>query len=213
MRSMERIFRDTIEVKQQVLADAGLLEVASDIVSAMIQTYRKGGRVYFCGNGGSAADAQHFAAELSGHFIFDRPPLAAEILHGNASHVTAVANDYNYDGVFARALAGSGRAGDMLVAISTSGNSTSIVRAAETARTRGMTVVSMTGAHGGLLVDRADIALRVPSDDTGRVQESHIVFIHAISEQVEHELFAERYLRDPAHLRGRAVRCDLDAVS
>ncbi len=193
MRSMERIFRDTIAVKERVLQDRTLLDTADAVADAMIATYRSGGRVYFCGNGGSAADAQHFAAELSGHFIFDRPPLAAEALHGNASHMTAVANDYDYESVFARALAGSARPGDLLVAISTSGNSGSIVRAAETARVNGVTVVAMTGAGGGALATHADFALRVPSDETGRVQESHIVFVHAISERVEHVLFADEY--------------------
>jgi D-sedoheptulose 7-phosphate isomerase len=193
MRSMERIFRDTIDVKERILRDPVLLRAAGTAVDVMVDTYRSGGRAYFCGNGGSAADAQHFAAELSGHFIFDRPPLAAEALHGNASHMTAVANDYDYDSVFARALSGSARAGDVLVAISTSGSSPSIVRAAEAARVNGVTVISMTGAGGGLLADHADVALRMPSDETGRIQESHIVFIHAISEQVEHRLFAERY--------------------
>lgn len=193
MRSTERIFRDTIDVKQRVLDDPDVLSAADAVVDAMVDAYRAGGRAYFCGNGGSAADAQHFAAELSGHFIFDRPPLAAEALHGNASHMTAVANDYDYESVFARALSGSARPGDVLVAISTSGNSASIVRAAEAARVNGVTVVSMTGSGGGLLAEHADIALRVPSDETGRIQESHIVFIHAISEQVEHRLFAAEY--------------------
>ena len=130
------------------------------------------------------------AAELSGHFIFDRPPLAAEALHGNASHLTAVANDYDYESVFARALEGSIRADDVLVAISTSGNSPSIVRAAQTAKEKGATVVAFTGESGGELRAHADLLLNVPSSDTGRIQESHIVFIHAISERVEHDLFA-----------------------
>ncbi|MCT9620460.1 SIS domain-containing protein [Curtobacterium sp. C2H10] len=193
MRSMERIFRDTIAVKERVLQDRTLLDAADAVADAMIATYRSGGRVYFCGNGGSAADAQHFAAELSGHFIFDRPPLAAEALHGNASHMTAVANDYDYESVFARALTGSARRGDLLVAISTSGDSASIVRAAEAARVHGVSVVAMTGAGGGALAALADIALRIPSNETGRIQESHIVFVHAISERVEHVLFADEY--------------------
>ncbi|MFJ4220148.1 SIS domain-containing protein [Curtobacterium luteum] len=193
MRTTERIFQDSIDVKLRILRDPALLAAAGDVVDAMVETYRAGGRVYFCGNGGSAADAQHFAAELSGHFIFDRPPLGAEALHGNSSHLTAVANDYDYASVFARTLTGSARRGDMLVALSTSGNSESIVRAAEAARILGLTVVTMTGAAGGELVHHADIAIRVPSDETGRIQESHIVFVHAISEQVEHVLFAEQY--------------------
>jgi len=191
VRSLEQIFQDTIAVKERVLASPVLLATARAAAEAMVASYRAGGRAYFCGNGGSAADAQHFAAELSGHFIFDRPPLGAEALHGNASHLTAVANDYDYDSVFARALEGSVRAGDVLVAISTSGNSESVVRAARVAREKGATVIAMTGEGGGRLREHADLLLDVPSTDTGRIQESHIVFVHAISEHVEHALFAD----------------------
>lgn len=190
LRGIEQILRETIAVKQEVLARRELLATANAVGEAMIESYRNGGRAYFCGNGGSAADAQHFAAELSGHFIFDRPPLGAEALHANTSHMTAVANDYDYDTVFARALEGSAKPGDVLVAISTSGNSGSVVRAAKVARERGVTVVAMTGESGGQLREHADFLINVPSSDTGRIQESHIVFIHAISEHVEHVLFA-----------------------
>ncbi|MFE4467537.1 SIS domain-containing protein [Leifsonia sp. NPDC056824] len=190
MRSIEEILTETIAVKSRIIDDRRLLAVGEQIAEAMVRSYRAGGRSYFCGNGGSAADAQHFAAELSGHFIFDRPPLAAEALHGNASHLTAVANDYDYDSVFARALEGSIRSEDVLVAISTSGNSESIVRAAKAAHDKGATVIAFTGESGGALREHADILLNVPSSDTGRIQESHIVFIHAISEHVEHDLFA-----------------------
>ncbi len=174
----------------RILNDQGLLEAARAVGDHLIAGYRAGARVYMCGNGGSAADAQHFAAELTGHFIFDRGPLGAEALHANTSHLTAVANDYNYEMVFSRALEGSARQGDTLVAISTSGNSPNVLRAAETARALGVTVVAMTGETGGKLAGYADFLLNVPSNDTGRIQESHIVFIHAISEHVEYALFA-----------------------
>lgn len=190
MRSIEEILTETIAVKTRIIADGRLLAVGDAIAAAMVRSYRAGGRAYFCGNGGSAADAQHFAAELSGHFIFDRPPLAAEALHGNPSHLTAVANDYDYVSVFARALEGSIRSEDVLVAISTSGDSPSIVRAARAAKQKGATVIAFTGESGGALRAHADLLLNVPSSDTGRIQESHIVFIHAISERVEHDLFA-----------------------
>lgn len=190
MRSIEEILTETIAVKTRIIADGRLLAVGDAIAAAMVRSYRAGGRAYFCGNGGSAADAQHFAAELSGHFIFDRPPLAAEALHGNPSHLTAVANDYDYASVFARALEGSIRSEDVLVAISTSGDSPSIVRAARAAKQKGATVIAFTGESGGALRAHADLLLNVPSSDTGRIQESHIVFIHAISERVEHDLFA-----------------------
>jgi D-sedoheptulose 7-phosphate isomerase len=189
LRELEDIFRETIAVKEQVLASQSLLQTTRAVGDAMIESYRNGGRAFFCGNGGSAADAQHFAAELSGHFIFDRPPLGAEALHANTSHLTAVANDYDYDSVFARALEGSAKPGDVLIAISTSGNSENVIRAAKVARDRGVTVVAMTGESGGRLRDHADYLINVPSSDTGRIQESHIVFIHAISEHVEYALF------------------------
>nr|WP_300148023.1 SIS domain-containing protein [Propionicimonas sp.] len=192
MRTVEEVFKESIGVKERVLADTELLDKSRAAAEAMIATYRNGGRVLFCGNGGSAADAQHFAAELSGHFLIERPPLAAEALHGNPSHVTAVANDYDYASVFARALEGSAKAGDVLVAISTSGNAESIVRAAQVAREKGVTVVGMTGATGGRLAQYCDVLLNVPSTDTGRIQESHVAFLHAISEHVEYALFGNQ---------------------
>jgi D-sedoheptulose 7-phosphate isomerase len=190
VRTVQEILSETIAVKTRVLNDPVLLETVRAVGNRMVEGYRAGARVLMCGNGGSAADAQHFAAELTGHFIFDRPPLGAEALHGNSSHVTAVANDYDYETVFARALEASARPGDTLVAISTSGNSPNVLRAAATAKELGVTVVAMTGESGGKLAKYADYLINVPSSDTGRIQESHIVFIHAISEHVEHELFA-----------------------
>jgi D-sedoheptulose 7-phosphate isomerase len=190
VRTVQEILSETIAVKTRVLNDPVLLETVRAVGNRMVDGYRAGARVLMCGNGGSAADAQHFAAELTGHFIFDRPPLGAEALHGNSSHVTAVANDYDYETVFARALEASARPGDTLVAISTSGNSPNVLRAAATAKELGVTVVAMTGESGGKLAKYADYLINVPSSDTGRIQESHIVFIHAISEHVEHELFA-----------------------
>lgn len=190
MRTLEQILEETIAVKTRVLGDEVLLRTVRAVGDRLIAGYQAGARVYMCGNGGSAADAQHFAAELTGHFIFDRPPLGAEALHANSSHMTAVANDYDYDSVFSRALEGSARPGDTLIAISTSGNSANVLRAAATAKELGVTVAAMTGESGGRLAEFADYLINVPSRDTGRIQESHIVFIHAISEHVEHALFA-----------------------
>ena len=190
MRNLEEILAETVAVKLRILDDAVLLETVRRVGDRLITGYRSGARVFMCGNGGSAADAQHFAAELTGHFIFDRPPLGAEALHANSSHMTAVANDYDYETVFARALEGSARPGDTLVAISTSGNSPNVIRAATMARKMGVTVVAMTGQSGGKLAEFADYLINVPSSDTGRIQESHIVLIHAISEHVEYALFA-----------------------
>jgi D-sedoheptulose 7-phosphate isomerase len=192
MRTLEEVLTETIAVKSRILDDGILLETVRNVAEHLVSGYRSGARVYMCGNGGSAADAQHFAAELTGHFIFDRPALGAEALHGNPSHLTAVANDYDYDTVFARALEGSARPGDTLVAISTSGNSANVLRAAMSAKELGVTVVAMTGESGGKLADLADYLINVPSSDPGRIQESHIVFIHAISEHVEYKLFAQQ---------------------
>ena len=190
MRTLTEILEETVAVKTRILNDPTLLETARAVGDRLVAGYRSGNRVFMCGNGGSAADAQHFAAELTGHFTLDRPALGAEALHGNSSHLTAVANDYDYGTVFARALEGSARPGDTLIAISTSGNSENVLRAAQSARELGVTVVAMTGQSGGKLAELADFLINVPSSDTGRIQESHIVFIPAISEHVEHALFA-----------------------
>jgi D-sedoheptulose 7-phosphate isomerase len=141
------------------------------------------------GNGGSAAAAQHFAAELTGRFLLERPPLAAEALHANYSHMTAVSNDYKFDDVFSRSLEASLKPEDTVFAITTSGQSLNVIRAAEVARDRCATVVAMTGAGGGSLKHLADILLNVPAFDTGRIQEAHTLLIHAVTEHVEHVLF------------------------
>lgn len=191
-RSLEQIIAETVAVKTRILKNQAFLQTVREVGDHLVAGYRSGARVYMCGNGGSAADAQHFAAELTGHLIFDRPPLGAEALHANTSHMTAVANDYDYESVFSRALQGSARPGDTLIAISTSGNSPNVIQAAITARHSGVTVVAMTGETGGELRHFADYLINVPSSDTGRIQESHIVIIHAISEYVEYALFANR---------------------
>ena len=191
MRTVREILEETIAVKARILEDPVLIETVRAVGAHLADGYRVGARVFTCGNGGSAADAQHFAAELTGRFIFDRPPLGAEALNANSSHITAVANDYDYGAVFSRALEGTARTGDTLVAISTSGNSENVVRAAQRAGELGVTVVAMTGESGGRLAQLADFLINVPSRDTGRIQESHIVLIHAISEYVEYTLFAD----------------------
>lgn len=143
----------------------------------------------FCGNGGSAADAQHLAAELSGRFYYDRAPLPAEALHANSSYITAVANDYSFDDIYARAVQGSGRKGDILIGISTSGNSENIIRAMKVAREIGILTVGMTGETGGKMKEFCDYLINVPSTDTPRIQEAHILIGHIICELVESSLF------------------------
>ncbi|MCL4109383.1 UNVERIFIED_CONTAM: hypothetical protein GTU68_033208 [Idotea baltica] len=157
----------------------------------MVETFRQGGRVLFCGNGGSAGDAQHIAAELSGRFYLDRAPLDAEALHVNPSYVTAVANDYGYDAIFERATEAKGRPGDCLVGISTSGNSGNVLRALEKAKSIGMWTVGLTGQGGGKTTAWSDFLLAVPSTVTPRIQEAHILIGHMICEQVEYLMFGD----------------------
>ena len=182
-------FSNSIATKQAVLTDPAFLSGIERAAELLVQTFRAGGKVLFCGNGGSAADAQHLAAELSGRFYTDRPPLFAEALHVNSSFVTAVANDYGYDEVFARMVQAAGRSGDVLVALSTSGNSQSILNAVDRARAAGMRIIGLTGASGGKMRDACDVLLNVPSPDTPRILETHILIGHILCEIVEKELF------------------------
>lgn len=186
---VRQAIESSIRLKQRLLTDEALMQGCSDAVERICGALRADRKVLFCGNGGSAADAQHLAAELSGRFAFDRPPLYAEALHVNTSFLTAVANDYGYESVFSRMLSGCGRRGDVLVGITTSGNSENVVRAAVEARRIGMTVISFTGDGGGRLRDLSDVLLAVPSVETARIQECHILLGHAICGLVEEDLF------------------------
>ena len=154
----------------------------------MAEALRNGDKVFFCGNGGSAADSQHLASELTGRFIKDRRPLAALALTTDSSALTCIGNDYAFDEVFARQVAGLGRAGDVLVAISTSGNSRNVVRAVEEARRIGMKVVGLLGRDGGVLKAQCDVAIVVPSDVTARIQEAHILIGHTLCGLIEQHL-------------------------
>lgn len=154
------------------------------------ETFKLGHRVYFCGNGGSAADAQHLAAEFSGRFYIDRHALPAEALHCNSSYLTAVANDYSYEVIFARLIEGIGQKGDVLVGLSTSGNSANVVKAFEVAKQKGIHTVGFTGSKGGKMIEVSDLIFRVPSDDTPRIQESHIMLGHIICQLVEENCFS-----------------------
>lgn len=186
---IQKAIQNSISVKQQILQDAELLDRVALTVSQMVKTLKNGGKIHFCGNGGSAADAQHLAAELSGRFYFDREPLNAEALHCNTSYLTAVANDYGYDEVYARLLKGTAHNGDLLVALSTSGNSANILKTCKLASEMGVFVIGMTGASGGDLKKYSHILLNVPSSDTPRIQEAHIVLGHILCEHVEKEIF------------------------
>lgn len=183
------IIKSSIDVKERILNDAKLLLKINEAAELIVKTYKQGGRVFFCGNGGSAADAQHLAAELSGRFYFDRPPLAAEALHVNTSYITAVANDYAYDVIFSREVDAFCKEGDVLVGISTSGNSANVLKAFETAKEKGVLTIAMTGESGGKMASISDILINIPSNDTPRIQESHITIGHIICQIVEEELF------------------------
>jgi D-sedoheptulose 7-phosphate isomerase len=179
---------DTIAVKQQMLQGAFAAQ-AVEVAQAMISSLRSGGKVIFFGNGGSAQDAGHLAAELMGRFAFDRPGLSAISLADATAAMTAIGNDYSYDEVFARQVLAAGRPGDVVVGLTTSGNSPNVVRALEAAGQAGMTTVALTGARGGKVVGLVEICIRVPSDDTGRIQEACLHLGHSICEMVEAALF------------------------
>ena len=187
-RFKQRI-RSSIEVKQTILLDNFLLQRIEQAVEMITACFKEGNKVFFCGNGGSAADAQHLAAEFSGRFYFDRPALRAEALHCNTSYLTAIANDYTFDIIYARLIAGMAKKGDVLVGLSTSGNSRNIVQAFEKAREMGVYTIGFTGEQGGIMKELSDILLNVPSDDTPRIQESHILVGHIICEFVEQAIF------------------------
>lgn len=183
------IIRNSIATKESVLADAALLGRIEAATNAIINAFKAGNKVLFCGNGGSAADAQHLAAEFSGRFYTDRNPLPSEALHCNTSYLTAVANDYGYDVVYSRIVKGMGKAGDVLVSLSTSGNSQNILKAMEMARNLNMINVAFTGATGGKMKEMADYLINVPSTDTPRIQESHITIGHIVCQLVEERIF------------------------
>ena len=191
MNRIQESIEQSIAVKQAILNDPQLMERVGEAAALIEQSLRAGGKIHFCGNGGSAADAQHLAAELSGRFYFDRPPLNAEALHCNTSYLTAVGNDYGYEHIFARLLRGTAKRGDVLVGISTSGNSRNILEAYKVCQELGIHIVSLTGATGGKMKDCGGLLLNVPSTDTPRIQESHIMLGHIICELVESAIFGQ----------------------
>jgi D-sedoheptulose 7-phosphate isomerase len=186
---IKKIVQASIDVKQTILADERLIALVQEIAEGMVEALKKGNRIYFCGNGGSAADAQHLAAEFSGRFYTDRDALPAEALHCNTSYLTAVANDYSYDVVYARLIKGIGLPGDYLVGLSTSGNSANIIKAFEVCREKGINTVGFTGSTGGKMKELTDYLVNVPSTDTPRIQESHIMLGHIICQLVEELYF------------------------
>lgn len=183
---------DSIIIKNKLLKNEIILSTLEQVINDIINSYKAGGKVLWCGNGGSAADAQHLAAELSGRFYYDRPPLFSEALHVNTSYTTAVANDYSYDIIYSRLVEAMGKKNDVLIGLSTSGNSQNVVKAIEKANQLGLTTVAFTGESGGLLKNISKYLINIQSTNTPRIQECHMILGHTICEIVEMKLFPKK---------------------
>jgi D-sedoheptulose 7-phosphate isomerase len=187
-----RNIQASVSLKQSILEDQSLLNQIQEVADIMVECFRKEGKVLFCGNGGSAADAQHLAAEFSGRYYYDRPPLFSEALHVNTSYLTAVANDYSFERIYERMVEAAGKKGDVLIGLSTSGNSANVCLALKKAKELGMETIALTGAGGGKLKDIANICIEIPSQDTPRIQECHMLIGHTLCEIVEAEIFPKK---------------------
>jgi D-sedoheptulose 7-phosphate isomerase len=191
MSLIKQRIQESIEVKKKILENRKLIGLIEKAADAIVQSYKSNGRVFFAGNGGSAADAQHLSAELVSRFYMERKGLAAEALHCNTSVLTAIGNDYSFDRIFARQIEANARKGDVLVGLSTSGNSKNIIEALKICRNSGISSIGFTGESGGAMADWCDVLISVPSKDTPRIQESHIMIGHIICEIVEKGLFGK----------------------
>ncbi len=196
MEKIKNIIQASIDTKQQILQNEKLLATIQKVVDVITDAFKLGNKVYFCGNGGSAADAQHLAAEFSGRFYIDRKALPAEALHCNTSYLTAVANDYGFDVVYSRMIEGIGETGDILIGLSTSGNSINIIKAFEAAKEKKITTIAFTGITGGQMKSISDYVINIPSADTPRIQESHITIGHIICQLVEEKIFNTSTLKE-----------------
>jgi D-sedoheptulose 7-phosphate isomerase len=186
---IEKCMKSAVENYTSVFQNDSLKANIQQIVAKSVIAFQSDKKMLFCGNGGSASDAQHIAAELSGRFYTDRPPLYAEALHVNSSFMTAVANDYGYEATYARMVEAAGKEGDVLIGISTSGNSPNVVRAIKKAKEIGMFTVGFTGENGGKMKGNCDVMICIPSEDTPRIQEAHILIGHIICQLIEEEMF------------------------
>jgi D-sedoheptulose 7-phosphate isomerase len=184
--------QNSVDLKTGLLQNQAILSTVDKVIGDIVACYKHGGKVLWCGNGGSAADSQHLAAELSGRFYYDRPPLFSEALHVNTSYTTAVANDYSYDVIYSRLVEAMCKKGDVLIGLSTSGNSGNVVKAFEKARAMGVITVGFTGQTGGKMKDLSDHLINIPSTDTPRIQECHMLLGHTICEMVEAGLFPKK---------------------
>ncbi len=191
-KHLNKRITESITLKQQLLADTQLMGTISKVVEKITICYQNKGKVLWAGNGGSAADSQHLAAELSGRFYYDRPPLNSEALHVNTSYLTAVANDYSYDVIYSRLIKSMGNNGDVLIGLSTSGNSKNVVLALQEAKNIGMITVGFTGETGGDMKNYCDYLMNIPSKDTPRIQECHMLIGHTICELTELILFPKK---------------------
>ncbi|MDD2530261.1 MAG: D-sedoheptulose 7-phosphate isomerase [Bacteroidales bacterium] len=189
MIRIKQVIEESVSLKTLLLNDEAFLKEIEKVKDVMVKALKEGKKILWCGNGGSAADSQHLAAEFSGRFYYDRPPLRSEALHVNTSYLTAVANDYSYEVIYSRLVKAMGDKGDLLVGISTSGNSKNIVLALEEAKEKDMITISFTGNGGGKMKEKSDYVLDIPSKDTPRVQECHIMVGHILCELVEAEMF------------------------
>ena len=177
--------------KKRILEDENLLKIIENVATECVNVYKNSKKTMIAGNGGSAADAQHIAAELVGRYGFDRPSLPSLALTTDTSNLTAIGNDYGYDKVFSRQLEGMGQEGDLFIGISTSGNSQNVINAFASAKEKGITTVALVGRDGGKMAAMADFAIVIPSDDTPRIQESHILIGHILCDVIEKEIFGD----------------------
>ena len=186
---IQKIISDSLEIHTRLLEGHDLQSSIKKIVSISVEAFKNGNKLLLCGNGGSASDAQHIAAELSGRFYKDRPPLHAEALNVNTSFLTAVANDFGYDQTLARMLEACGKKKDILIAISTSGNSNNIIEVLRKARNLDIVTIGFSGQDGGEMQSLCDIMINAPSNNTARIQEIHILCGHIICQLIEEEIF------------------------
>ena len=187
---IKRNINDSIKVKQELLQNDAIILDITKVADSIVETFNNGNKLLFCGNGGSAADAQHLAAEFSGRYYLNRPPLHAEALHTDTSFMTAVSNDFSFDEVYARLIQGIGKQGDILIGMSTSANSKNVIKALEEAKKKNIITIGLTGKANGNMKPYCDYLINIPSDDTPRIQECHLMLGHAICELVEKELFS-----------------------
>ena len=187
---ISKILKNAADNITNISNDNKIISKIEQVVLLCVKAYENNQRILFCGNGGSASDAQHIAAELSGRFLRERKPLFAEALHVNSSYLTAVSNDYGFEYSYSRILESAGREGDILVALSTSGNSKNVLKAIEKANSIGMISVGLSGLNGGEMQSLCNVMINIASKDTARIQEAHILVGHIICQLIEEKLFA-----------------------